>query len=213
MEHLKLERQNTCVRTLLVGAHSEKILPVLRGDVRVMRDEAVELDLIRRSRPDLLISFGHRHVVDPEVIRELNGNAFNVHISLLPWNRGADPNLWSWLQNTPRGVSLHWMSNGIDEGDLVAQRRLDLDPDNSLRSSYEALIVAAVELFAVTWRKFSLTDLPRIKQPIGGTTHRLRDKDQYSGSLTNGWDTQCREVLEYGRARGLWVTEQNAIDL
>ena len=201
------------MRTLLVGAHSEKILPVLRGDVQVMRDEAVELDLIRRSRPDLLISFGHRHVVDPEVIRELNGSAFNVHISLLPWNKGADPNLWSWLQNTPRGVSLHWMSDGIDEGDLVAQRRLDLDPDSSLRSSYEALIVAAVELFAVTWRKFSLTDLPRIQQPIGGTTHRLRDKDQYSGALTNGWDTQCRQVLEYGRARGLWVTEQNAIDL
>src|SRR5690606_983365 len=68
---------------------------------------------------DLLVSFGYRHI-----LKDLSVPAVNIHISMLPWNRGADPNFWSWLDHTPKGVTVHLMDQGIDTGPIIAQREV-----------------------------------------------------------------------------------------
>ena len=40
-------------------------------------------------------------------------------MSFLPYNRGSHPNFWSFVENTPKGVSIHEVSNGIDDGDII----------------------------------------------------------------------------------------------
>lgn len=45
----------------------------------------------------------------------------NLHISYLPWNKGADPNFWSCIDGTPAGVTLHHIDAGVDTGDIIAQ--------------------------------------------------------------------------------------------
>ena len=37
-----------------------------------------------------------------------------MHISYLPFNRGAHPNYWSFKDNSPKGVTIHFIDNGID---------------------------------------------------------------------------------------------------
>ena len=48
----------------------------------------------------------------------------NLHISYLPYNKGAHPNFWSWVKNTPKGVSIHLISEKIDAGDIIFQKKL-----------------------------------------------------------------------------------------
>ena len=55
---------------------------------------------------DLVISFGYRHIIEKEIISKFK-NLINVHIGFLPYNRGAHPNFWSFMENTPSGVTIH----------------------------------------------------------------------------------------------------------
>ena len=52
----------------------------------------------------------------------------NLHISYLPWNRGAHPNFWSFFDATPTGVSIHLIDKGIDTGPIIVQKKVKLDP-------------------------------------------------------------------------------------
>src|SRR5687768_13309593 len=74
---------------------------------------------------DFVVSFGYRYIIPARYIDHYRGRMVNIHISLLPWNRGSDPNFWSWFDRTPKGVSIHAIDPGIDTGDVLAQREVD----------------------------------------------------------------------------------------
>ena len=48
---------------------------------------------IVNSKFDFMISFGYRYIVSKKILDYFKGKAINLHISYLPWNKGADPNL------------------------------------------------------------------------------------------------------------------------
>ena len=156
--------------------------------------------------PDMLVSFGYRYLLDRSALEYVSGNAVNLHISLLPWGRGADPNLWSWLEHTPKGVSVHWMDEQLDKGDLVAQRELELDHSLNLSQTYATLQNAVAALFSECWRELELGSGARFPQArLPGTYHRAGEKNDHTGAIPSGWRTPCYVVEEYGRRNGLWV--------
>ena len=61
---------------------------------------------------DFIISFGYRHIIKEDIIDKFINKIINLHISYLPYNKGADPNLWSYLENTPKGVTIHYIDKG-----------------------------------------------------------------------------------------------------
>jgi len=40
----------------------------------------------------------------------------------------ADPNVWSFIEKTPKGVSIHYLDAGIDTGDIIAQKLVETNP-------------------------------------------------------------------------------------
>lgn len=168
-----------------------------------VEDRLESLDEGVLASHDFLISFGYRHLISQESLDILNGHAVNIHISMLPWNRGADPNFWSWATNTPKGVTIHWIDAGLDTGPIVMQRVVDLSPDSTLRETHSALLQAGVLLAADAWASL-MEGFSRAQEP-GGSYHRKADLQEHLVTLTDGWDTQCRTVMEYGRERGLWI--------
>src|SRR4029078_12187716 len=71
--------------------------------------------------PDWVVSHGDRHIVRADAVEARPGRFVNLRIALLPYNRGADPNLWSWVDGTPKGVTIHLMEPGVDTGPVLAQ--------------------------------------------------------------------------------------------
>jgi methionyl-tRNA formyltransferase len=119
---------------------------------------------------DWLISFGYRDVIPPEVLRVYENRAINLHISALPWNRGAHPNYWAWKDGTPHGVTLHFMTDKLDGGPMIAQRRLSFGSGFTYRTSWMRLQMEAIALFMEYWPELRLmkhgsyhskSDLPR----------------------------------------------------
>jgi len=62
----------------------------------LLHQEKVTADLIRTHGIELIVSYNYRYLIPPEVTGMFpEPRIVNLHISLLPWNRGAYPNVWS----------------------------------------------------------------------------------------------------------------------
>jgi len=144
---------------------------------------------------NLLISFGYCYMVREDVLDYFKGKAINLHISYLPWNKGADPNLWSILENTPKGVTIHQMDYDLDAGKILYQKEFFFDDDDSLRSSYEKLQNEIVVLFKEKWEYIKSNKVMLKNQQGSGSYHKSSDKNIYKKLLTNGWDTKIKDLI------------------
>lgn len=142
---------------------------------------------------DFVVSFGYRHILKPETLATARTPPVNLHISFLPYNRGAHPNFWSWVEGTPSGVSIHEVDKGLDTGDIIARRELRLSPEGlSFRMTHAMLIKKIEALFITCWpaiRAGSYRAEPQLGQ---GTYHSLKD---LPGWMTC-WDMPITEAIE-----------------
>ena len=129
---------------------------------------------------DLTISYTYQYIIKPDVIEALGNNIVNLHTSFLPWNKGCSPNIWSIVEKTPRGVSLHFIDKEIDEGYLIMQK-LDTKTDFSIdtfRTSYDKLDELAFELFKEAFMYYKYWNDMRKKIVSKGTYHTEKESNR-----------------------------------
>lgn len=80
---------------------------------------------------DRVVLYGYRHIIRRELLDTAVMPPINLHISYLPFNRGAHPNFWCWMEETPAGVTIHELDAGVDTGPILAQKRLVNVQDNA----------------------------------------------------------------------------------
>lgn len=156
-------------------------------------DQKVTLQTVERYLPDFLISYSYRYIIKPDVISYFGDRAINLHISLLPWNKGADPNLWSFIENTPKGVSIHVVDRGVDTGNILIQKEIWFDEDKeTLRSSYMSLHKEIQGLMRQNWENIKLGKiLPKPQIQINGSIHFKKEFERIKFILgTEGWDVK-----------------------
>lgn len=146
---------------------------------------------------DFVVSYGHRHIIREPHLSRFGNRLLNLHVGYLPWNRGADPNFWSFIDNTPKGVTLHVVDSGLDTGAIVAQRLVELS--GTLATSYQQLRTAAASLFADEWPRLRRGQFDVIaQQPNSGTYHRSADKAELWNKLPLGFETPLEQVAVLG---------------
>jgi methionyl-tRNA formyltransferase len=134
--------------------------------------EKLSVDFVRNVRPDMLISYNYRHIIHENILDILEQKAINLHISFLPWNKGAHPNVWSFLEDTPKGVTIHLIDKSVDTGDILLQREIFFDEEiETLASSYKKLHQEIQRLFMMNWKMLKRFQLPAKKQSALGTKH------------------------------------------
>ncbi len=198
---------------LVLGTTKSSLTPILWDHKCrvVQRTDPIDREFLEASAIDFAVSYRYRHLVRKPVIDYLKGNIINLHISLLPWNRGADPNLWSFLEDTSKGVSIHYMDEGIDTGDIVAQKEVIFErtANETLATTYEKLNVEIIELFKEYWPLIMQCKASRRKQIPGGSFHGVKDKRKFEHLLAQkGWDTPVKEIM----GKGLINSETRGVD-
>lgn len=139
----------------------------------------------RNQQFDLAVSYTYKYILSQEILDALGNNAVNIHNSFLPWNRGADPNMWSIIDGTPRGVTLHYMDTGLDSGDIIAQELVTLEADETLKSSYDKLDQAAKRLFKSAFLYYPFWDGMCKPAKGRGTFHSIKDGEDIRGLAGN----------------------------
>ena len=146
--------------------------------------------------PDFIVSYGYKYILKAPLLEHYPDRVINLHISYLPWNRGYHPNFWSFLDNTPRGVSIHFIDEGIDTGDLLAQKEVTFGPEeDTLEKTYGRLRVEMENLFRESWPAIRSQAIAPTKQDESvGSFHYKRDLEKYWPLLEKGWATPIHQI-------------------
>lgn len=179
-------------KILFLGPEDSPLLAWLQstGEDVVQTAEKICPQFVDETAATFLISYGYRYILSEEILAKFGHRAINLHISYLPWNRGAYPNIWSFIEDTPKGVTIHHLDAGIDTGDIIAQQALIFDTENeTLATSYAKLQSTIQALFRQHWSSIKNGTAKRVKQTGTGSFHRVKDFTQLNEQLSDGWNT------------------------
>ena len=147
---------------------------VVLEDSFISRPEG--MNQIRACNPDLAISVLFRNILRKPFLDLFPKGCINLHPAFLPYNRGNYPNVWSIVEKIPAGVTLHYIDEGLDTGDIIAQKKVDVEMTDTGGTLYRKLELAALELFQRTWPSIESGSAPRSPQGAEpGTCHRRAD--------------------------------------
>ncbi len=137
------------------------------------------LQELARCRPDIGVSVMFGCILRPPLLSLLPAGCINLHSAYLPYNRGSYPNIWTIVDGTPAGVTMHYIDEGVDTGDIIAQREIEVQPTDTGETMYHKLQSACIELFQQTWPRIRAGTAKRTPQPPGaGTCHYWRNVDR-----------------------------------
>lgn len=140
-----------------------------------LSDEAT-LARLREFRPDVLLTCAYGKILPKTYLQLPKYAALNVHASLLPAYRGAAPIQRALLDGaTETGISLMYMSEGMDEGDILLQRAIPIGEDETFGSVHDRLIELAAEMLPEGLRLLATeSNPPRIPQDHARATYAPR---------------------------------------
>ena len=161
----------------------------------IVCDKSINVEFLKKIKPYFIISYNYRFIIKQEIINYMKSNIINLHISLLPWNKVAHPNIWSFLEDTPKGITIHLIDEGIDTGPILIQKEIYIDENTeTLKSSYEKLHREIQELFKINWNDIKNKKLKLTQQDLGGNFHYAEDFKKIEHIISDkGWDTSIRE--------------------
>ena len=125
------------------------------------------IEKIAAINPDIIFSFYYRKMICREILNLPRIGAFNLHGSLLPAYRGRCPVNWVIINGEAQtGVTLHYMIDKPDAGDIVGQKAVTIDVSDTAKTLYDKLCLAAKNLLDDVLPLIKSGQIPRLKQDL-----------------------------------------------
>ena len=130
------------------------------------------LAVLRNWRPDVVISIYLNQLIKRELIGLPRLGCLNIHPALLPRNRGLFPYFWAIANGDAQsGITLHWVDEKFDTGDILLQEAIPIQPQDTLTSlAYKSAQVGA-EMLVRAMQLVEAGDPPRIPQDNSHATY------------------------------------------
>lgn len=188
------------MKVLILSPYPEQIIKTLKlnKDIFMLHNNKINTNFLIENKIEFIISYGYKFIIEKEIIKLFKNKIINLHISYLPFNRGSYPNLWSHLENNPSGVSIHYIDEGIDTGDILFQKKITFDQHkHTFRSSYDILRKEIEELFRINWKSLNSKKFNLIKNSkIVGNYKSKKDGDKILKLFKDGWDTNIYDAIK-----------------
>ena len=176
----------------------EILVPLLNtlvscGDIPLFPKQVTD-----ENEVDITVMWGYRKVLR---LDEIAGKRIiNIHAGYLPWNRGAHPNLWSWYDDTPKGVSIHHVVEEVDAGPILAQKQIIFsEQPMTLRTTYEKLQQFAQILFQDSWPFLRNYEPKRQVMNGVGTFHTVTESIDLLRHFPQGLGTPVMDIVKFGK--------------
>jgi len=110
---------------------------------------------IRRHNPDLVVLAGFMRILTTDFVRAFRGKMLNVHPSLLPKYTGLNTHQRALdAGDTLHGVSVHFVTEELDGGPVIAQAEVEVAPDDTAESLAEKVQEQEHILYPIVVRWF-----------------------------------------------------------
>ncbi len=100
-------------------------------------------ELLKEHNIEFVVCAGFMRILGKEIVRNWSGRMINIHPSLLPKYKGLDTHQRAIdARDKKHGCTVHWVSEGVDDGEIIAQAELEInggDTADSLAKRVQAL--------------------------------------------------------------------------
>ncbi|HWY52472.1 MAG TPA: methionyl-tRNA formyltransferase [Chthoniobacterales bacterium] len=146
------------IKAALAGTNISVLQPV-----RIKDREAI--DQIRALGPDVIVVMAYGQILPRAVLEIPKIGCLNLHASLLPRWRGAAP-IQAAIAAGDRetGITVMHMDEGLDTGDILLQRKIDISPTETGATLHDKLGEIAPETLLESLRLLAIGCAPRIPQ-------------------------------------------------
>lgn len=169
-----------------------------------------DYEKIKEVKPDLIITCAYGQIIPKEVLEIPTIACFNVHASLLPKYRGGAP-IHKVLINGEKetGITIMYMDEGMDTGDMVAKEVLKIEEEDNVGTLHEKLSIMGANLLKKT--------LPSI---INQTNYREKQKEEEASYAYNikreeehlDFNKTGKELIHQIRGLNPWPTANFILD-
>ncbi|NLC19811.1 MAG: methionyl-tRNA formyltransferase [Clostridiales bacterium] len=169
-------------RNQKLSASPVKELALMHGLVVYQPNKVKEpqfLDLLNELKPDAIIVAAFGQILPKALLDIPKYGCINVHASLLPKYRGAAPIQYAILDGeTETGISIMYMDEGIDTGDVILQEKLVIEPDETGGSLFEKMAALGASCLLTALEQIENKTAVRIKQDHEQATYvKMISKD------------------------------------
>lgn len=156
------------------------------------------VEVMRGLEPDFLFSCYYRQMLKSPLLAVPRLGALNMHGSLLPRYRGRCPVNWVLIHGEAEtGVTLHYMEEKPDKGDLVGQERVAIRPEDTALTLFARMTVAAGTLMRQTYPRLRAGAAPRLPQDQSQASY-FGGRRPEDGLIS--WDKDALSVYNLVRA-------------
>jgi len=133
-------------------------------------------NLLQELALDYIISIHFPYIYPKEVLDIPKHGTINLHPAYLPYNRGWHTASWAIEKRTPFGATLHFMDETIDTGDIIYQKELEIQIDDTAHTLYQRVKELELEIFKEAWPILvSGNYVPKPQPKNRGSIHKKKD--------------------------------------
>jgi len=146
-----------------------------RLGLRIVQPEKVNCDQtiadIKEASPDLIVVAAYGQILKPKLFSIPPLGTVNIHASLLPSYRGAAPINWAIINGESlTGITTFLIDEGMDTGDILVQRSLEIGKDETAGELEARLAELASEVIMETIEGLANGTVPPSPQPSAGAS-------------------------------------------
>jgi methionyl-tRNA formyltransferase len=172
----------------------ERNWPVVRGSPK----EQATQEFMERARPDLLWITDYRYLLPKSTLELASMGTINLHPSLLPKYRGRASINWALLHGESLlGLTAHFVDEGMDTGDLIAQTEYTITEDQDVGDCLQILYPLYGRLTREVLGYFLAGEVPRTPQDHFQATVYPRRRPE-DGVIN--WNQSARDIVNLVRA-------------
>lgn len=146
----------------------------LKNDIRVFQPLKIRSDYedIIKLAPDIIVTCAYGQIIPKELLDLPKYGCINVHASLLPKYRGGAPLHRVVINGEPKtGVTIMYMDEHMDTGDIISNREILIDINDTVGDVHDKLSQLGKELLLETIPSIVDGSADRIKQNESDATY------------------------------------------
>ena len=156
-------------------------------------------EIIKNLNLDLFLVLGWYYMISKEIRSLAKYGAWGIHASLLPKYAGGAPLVWAMINGEKEtGVTLFRMEDGVDDGDIISQKKFSIDFEDTIKDVYDKATITSKDILLNTLKNIeNINFTPQDKSKIEVFPQR-----NPSDGMINWYDTALN-IYNFIRAQTL----------
>lgn len=155
---------------------------------------------LQQWNPEIIVVSGWYHLIGSKILQMPRYGVIGLHSSLLPKYRGGAPLVWQMINGEEyTGITLFYMDEGVDSGDIIGQKRIKIEYLDTINTLYNKVDIEGIKLLKEGLNNIAQGRIVRRKQ------YNLREEDIYpQRNPTDGvinWKQSSNKIYDFVRAQ------------